>query len=121
MTKMKEFYTDYATAAKWGGTSLILCNNIAKIDDSIYDNMEFNYFNENDEPIDIYQWYLTDDNADDVEWKKETFPELLYTYSDLLDCYVLCVNHFGTLWSGVATLVKNPRWIEFNKDKEYKL
>lgn len=119
-TEKKVFYTDYYTAAHWGGTALVLCNNIVNIDDSIYDNMEFDYFDVNDDPKDIYQWFITNDTQSDVEWKKQTFPELLYTYSDLLDCYILCVDHFGTMWKGVQTPVINKDWIEANKDLEYK-
>lgn len=119
-TENKTFYTDYYTAAHWGGTALVLCNNIANIDNSIYNNMEFDFFDENGEPKDIYQWFITNDTQSDVEWKKQTFPELLYTYSDLLDCYILCVDHFGTIWKGVQTPVTDKDWIEANKDLEYK-
>lgn len=118
---MKTFYTDYSTAINWLHASLILCNNIAQIDPSIYDNMEFNFFDKNEEPIDIYQWYLTSLNQNDVEWLNKTFKGLLFTYSDLLDCYVLCVDHFGTPWNGVAIEVINQEWIKLNKDKEYQL
>jgi hypothetical protein len=31
---------------------------------------------------------------------------LLFTYSDLLDCDVLCVDHWGTSWDYVLTGVK---------------
>ena len=126
MTKQKTFYTDYYTAAHWGDCSLVLCNKIPEIDPSIWDNMRFNLYetdeegNESDYPIDIFQWFLTNLNEWEVEWNEKTFPDLKYTYSDLLDCYVLCVDHYGTLWKSVPTPVASQSWIDSNKDKEYK-
>ena len=108
----KKFMTNYAVAVHWLNTSLILCNNIINIDDSIWDNKRFSDFydsetgedcDEEDENAcerDIYQWYLTDCGESDVEWLEEHFG-LLFTYSDLLDVWVLCVDHFGTRWSYV--------------------
>jgi len=119
------FYTNYQTAATWGNCQLILCNNIVNIDPSIVDNMRFNYYpcdddgNVSDYPIDIYQWYITDLSDWSVEWQEKTF-DLKYTYSDLLDCYILCVDHYGTLWNSVSCEVKSQSWIEVNKDLEYK-
>ena len=95
------YRTNYTTAVKWCNNSLILCNDIAEIDPTVYDNMEFDYYDEeNDQYIDIYQWYLTDCSQWDVNFLKEHFG-LLFTYSDKLDLFVLCVDHFGTAWSGV--------------------
>lgn len=116
--KKKTFYTDYLTASKWCNCQLILCNNISSIDDSIWDNMRFNMYNENDDPIEIYQYFLTSLSDSDVEFMEKTF-DLHYTYSDLLDCYVLCVLHYGTAWDYVPCEVKSESWIEVNRDKEY--
>jgi hypothetical protein len=120
MTKEK-FYTDYATAINWLNTNLILCNNIGDIDQSIYDNMQFNFYDEEEENYtEIFQWYLTDLTQDKIEWLQKTFKGLLFTYSDLLDCYVLCVDHFGTSWKYVAIEVLDKDWIAINKDKKLK-
>lgn len=113
------FYTDYRTASKWGDCQLILCNEILNIDNSIWDNMRFNYYDENDNPIDIFQWYLTSLSEWEVEWNEKTF-DLKYTYSDMLGCYILCVDHWGTSWDYVPCEVKNQSWIDVNKDKEFK-
>lgn len=117
-TKQKTFYTDYKTAATWGGCNLVLCNNIAEKDPSIRDNMKFNYYDENDDPIEIYQWYITDLNNWAKDWQKQTF-DLYYTYSELLDSYILCVPHFGTSWDYVPCEVFSDGWKEVNKDKEF--
>lgn len=97
-------YTDYYTAVHWLDNSFIMCNNIAEIDTSVYDNMRFDYYDEaSDEYTEIYQWFITDCSESDVEFLEEHFPDLLFTYSDMLDCFILCVDHFGTMWKSVAT------------------
>lgn len=48
---------------------------------------------------DIYQFYLVSDNAKDP---LEMANEIIF-YSELLDCYVWGVTHFGTSWSYVLT------------------
>ena len=81
------------------GDKIVLCNNIANIDDSIFYNME----NDN-EDVEIYQYYLCNIG----QWDKEQCLKagLILSYSDMLDCDVLCVNHFGTSWDYVLTDVK---------------
>lgn len=102
--------TNYAAAVNWLHKGLVLCNNIAKIDPSVYDNIN-KCLEDKDTGVyrDIYQWYITDFSEWDVEWLEETFPDLIFTYSDLLDMFVLCVDHFGTPWSGVMTTCTNPK------------
>lgn len=117
----KAFYTDFKTAATWGSCNLILCNNLPEIDPSVWDNMRFDYYDEeSDSYKDIFQWFITDLNEWQVEYQERTF-DLQYTYSDLLDCYILCVLHFGTSWRGVECEVYSESWIESNADKAYKL
>ena len=88
--------TNYTTAVNWLHNSLILYNEITKIDDSIWDNCRFNF----DEIDDIYQFYLTDCTESDVQYLESHFG-LLFTYSGLLDLFVLCVDHYGTRWDCV--------------------
>lgn len=79
---------------------MLLCNNICEVDSSVYDNMEFEYYDEeNDYYIDIYQYYLCDAHCKE-ELKKYG---LFFSYSDMLDLDVLCVDHFGTSWDDVLT------------------
>lgn len=106
-------YTSYEIAIKWLDMSLVLCNNICEIDDSIYSNMRFEW----DESEDIYQWFLTDLPESTVNWMEENF-DLKFTYSDLLECFVLCVDHYGTRWSGVMCGCSDE-WLEYNPECEY--
>ena len=97
-------YTTYRIATEWLHNDYILCNNIAEIDESIWDNCRFNY---EDEDGEIYQYFITDASESDVAWLEENFPDLLFTYSDKLDCFILCVDHCGTGWDYVATPVSD--------------
>lgn len=112
MCDKEPYYTDYRTAVNWCGNDYVLCNNIAELDSTIYDNARFEW----KENTDIFQWYLTDANTDTIEYLEKTFG-LLFTYSELLDLYVLCVDHFGTSWSYVPCEVLSETWITFNGDK----
>ena len=96
----KMFRTTFEVAVNWLQNALILCNNIVEFDDSIYENARFDLFDEDDNPIEIMQYYITDCSETEVEFLEEHFG-LLFTYSLVLDCYVLCVDHFGTSWNYV--------------------
>lgn len=96
-----KFYTTYKEAVNWLHNDFVLCNNIEKIDETVYFNTRFNKVDEEGFETEIYQWYITDASLSDVEYLEKHFG-LLFTYSELLDCFVLCVDHFGTSWSYVA-------------------
>lgn len=99
---MKKYKTNFRTAVNWLNNNLILCNNLPEVDESIFDNMRFDYYNEeDDEYIDIYQWFITDCNETDVEFLEQHFSGIYFAYSEKLDCFILCVDHFGTAWDGV--------------------
>lgn len=106
---MKTNFISYSDAVKMFNNHLIMCNNIAELDPTIWENVQFNLFDEYDDPIDIYQYYLTDCSATDVEYLSNWYG-LKFTYSEMLDCYVLCVDHWGTSWSGVMIEDKSPRF-----------
>lgn len=109
-------YTTYSIATHWLDGGLILCNDIGKVDESIFDNARFSWFDEeNETETEIYQYFLTSWGESDVEWLEKTFG-LLFTYSDKLDCFVLCVDHCGTMWSGVSCEVLNDEWARCNPD-----
>ena len=55
----------------------------------------------------IFQWFVTDCSEFDVNYLREHFG-LLFTYSNLLECYVLCVDHYGTSWDYVEWTTDNP-------------
>lgn len=90
----------YSDAVKRFNNNLILCNNIPEFDLTIYDNMRFSLYDEDDNARDIYQWYITDCTNTDVEFLEKWYG-LLFTYSEMLDAYILCVDHWGTPWNGV--------------------
>lgn len=117
-------YASYRTIVKRFIGDLVLCNNIVNIDDSIYDNMQngFHYVDDegnerteeeyqNDttwtidiEYDDIYQYYLC--NVSQFDKEQALKAGLILSYSDMLDCDVLCVNHYGTSWDYVLTDAK---------------
>lgn len=81
---------------------LVLCNNIAEIDESVFDNMNVDlYDEENDEYIEIYQYYLC--NLSTWEIEELTAYGIILSYSEKLECEVLCVEHYGTSWDYVPT------------------
>jgi len=104
-------YTTYNIATHWIDGGLVLCNDIAKIDESVLDNLRFDA----EEDGEIYQWFITSYNESDVEYLEKTFG-LLFTYSDKLDCFVLCVDHWGTMWESVPCEVLDEEWAKINKD-----
>lgn len=112
--------TNYYVATHWLHNHLILCNEIAELDESVYENLnglDVKFDDDGDETIEeIYQWFLTDCNEDDVQWLQEHFG-LLFTYSEKLDLYVLCVTHYGTSWDYVywTTDIENAKAEEGNK------
>ena len=124
MKTQKTYRTNYGVAVNWLNNNFILCNEIQYIDPSLFENANFDvwhyytdeegnvYSNESDYEgegeltehyREIYQYYLTDCSEIDVEYLEETFPELLFAYSEKLGLYVLLVDHYGTNWYYVGT------------------
>lgn len=117
-------YASYKTIVEYFIGDIVLCNNITEIDESVYDNLtiEEKYYNENDEEIteeeyynddnaycdnsvpDIYQYYLC--HVSDYDKEQCEKAGLILSHSDILDCDVLCVDHYGTSWDYVLTDVK---------------
>ena len=111
-------YTTYRIATKWLNNNFILCNNIAEIDESIWENCRFNLEDEDGNTRDIFQYFITDASESDVEWLEKNFPELLFTYSDKLDCFILCVDHYGTGWDYVSCEISEDL-LKINPELEY--
>ena len=98
---MKTNFISYADAVKRFDNSLVLCNNITEVDAMMWDNMWGNFYQEDGETlIDIYQYYITDCSQTDVEFLTKWY-DLKFLYSEVLDCFILCVDHWGTPWGGV--------------------
>jgi hypothetical protein len=97
----------YSDAVKRFNNNLILCNNIPEFDFTLYDNVRFPLFDEHEDAIDIYQWYITDCTENDVLYLEDWY-NLKFTYSEVLDKFILCVDHWGTPWSGVMIEDNSP-------------
>lgn len=109
-------YTTYNIATHWIDGGLILCNDITSIDETVLENARFNWYDEETETeTEIFQYFLTSWSESDVEYLEKTFG-LLFTYSDKLDCFILCVDHWGTMWESVPCEVLSEEWAEINKD-----
>lgn len=93
-------FASYRTLVDYFIGDIVLCNNIVEIDSSVYDNL---MLNETDS-TEIYQWYLCNLGQFDREQAEKA--GLILSYSDMLDCDILCVDHWGTSWDYVLTGVK---------------
>lgn len=111
----KQTYTTYNIAAHWLDGGLVLCNNIGEIDPTIWENCRFDLEDEEGNQIEIYQYFLTSWSVGDVEYLEKTFG-LLFTYSEKLDCFILCIDHWGTMWESVPCEVLNEDWAKVNGD-----
>ena len=121
----KQGWASYRTLVNYYIGGIVLCNNIIDEDESVIYNMNNNgycYYNEQGEEIseeeynndesgksycenaEIYQYYLCNVN----EWGLSQLEKMgvIMSYSNKLDCDVLCVDHFGTSWDYVLTNVK---------------
>ena len=81
--------------------SLILCNEIINLDQTALEVVyPEDFYDNEDEDFEITQYYLTDANANDAKVLSEKYG-LIFSYSEMLDLYVLCVDHYGTPWESV--------------------
>ena len=86
---------------------IVLCNNIADIDRGIFEyrNIEVGKVDDN---TDIFQYYLCNVGQYEIDRLKELTKDnndIILAYSDVLECDVLMVDHFGTSWDYVLTSV----------------
>jgi hypothetical protein len=93
---------NYYDAVHYLDNALILCNDITKIDPDFYADDYLGPWlpEDEDDAPEIYQYFLTNYSFSDAQYLAERFG-LLFQYSPLLDLWVLCVPHFGTMWKGV--------------------
>lgn len=106
----KIFWTTFAVAVEWLGNALIRCNHIWGIDYSVAENIRFKLYDDEDNAKEIVQSYITDCSEEDVVYLEKHFG-LLFTYSELLECYILCVDHIGTAWDYVM-IETDLKWAE---------
>ena len=91
---------NYKDAVNYLGNHRVLCNNVPDIDPTIWDDLYGDWYDDDGELHEIYQYYITNCTEWDVEYLAKSFG-LLFVYSEVLDCFILCVEHFGTAWDGV--------------------
>lgn len=101
---------NYRTLFRFLFTDSILCNNIVNVD---YDFMFNSVIDDNDySEEEFYQYYLVDVDNWRLEQYKNYIKEnnintdIYLFYSDVLDCYICGVSHFGTSWDYVPTDIK---------------
>lgn len=96
-------YIDYYTAVHWNNNSLILMNNIHEIDPDFEEPM-----NEDEEgnTREYFQYFLTSMSDEAAKFSRKFFPEVKLAKSNVLDCWVLCVDHYGISWDYVWTECK---------------
>lgn len=93
----------YSTLVDRFVDNLVLCNNILELDEFLFDNIVVGKIGEDTE---IYQAYIIDIANYNIEYLQENLEntnDIIIAYSELLDCYVLLVDHFGTSWDYVYT------------------
>lgn len=80
---------------------MLLCNDIPNIDMSIWDNVNFPFYDEEEGETDIYQWYL----CSLTDYQRQALQDrgILLSYSELLGLDVIAVDHWGTSWDYVLT------------------
>lgn len=85
-----KYLTNYRVATQWLNGSLIMCNDIVNVDPSIVENSRFKtYDDETGEYTEIYQYYLTNYDARDVEFLEQHFNLLFPT--PILWTFIFCV------------------------------
>lgn len=92
----------YNTLVHYYG-NVILCNNIMQLDQDLFSNIVVGNITDDTE---IYQAYITDYTESEIEYYKELTQDnndIIIAYSELLDNYILLVDHLGTSWTYVNT------------------
>ena len=111
--KKTHYYIDYYSAIHWLNPGLvpIYGNTLYKIDP----DFEFQNCQEDEDgnPTEIFEYILTTFSDDDIKWMQEHFPDIIFGHSEVLDTWIIGVDHFGTMWSGV--------WTECVFNEEYEI
>lgn len=95
------YYIDYLSAVTWLNRDLVMINDtIFDIDPDFEDP-----FKEDSEgnPREIFQRFITNFTDDEVRWMHDTFPDVLFSFCEKMNLWILCVDHWGTSWDGVWT------------------
>ena len=109
-------YVDYRTLAK--AFDCVLNNSIIPNTSDIGYWEEVNgseYDEENDEYIDVYQYYIISDYGASI--LQEMTDEIVW-YNDKLDMYVWGITHYGTSWDYVLTDIKCNVGYDYKPEEE---
>lgn len=101
---------NYKTLFNFLFTDSVLCNNIVNVDcnfmfNSVIDDEDYS-------EVDFYQYYIVEVDTWRLEQYKNYIKEnsidtdIYLFYSDILDCYICGVSHFGTSWDYVPIDIK---------------
>lgn len=103
------YKTKYLIAVNWFGNRRILLNNIQEIDPKF--SLRTQPMDENGNPKFIYNYWMTDCTLPEVQFLESHFG-LIFGYSELLQKYILCVDHRGTKWEDyvIDTDLKSAKW-----------
>lgn len=88
-----------------GTEKILLCNDIAEIDEDIYNDVgiiNYNCDEEGNYP-EIFQYFLCRLNQYNINYIKEMYPKIIIGFSQKLKLDVLMVDNFGTNWKYVNT------------------
>lgn len=130
-------FASYRTIIEYFAHDIVLCNEIAKKDESVFENMQLddtikyyneqgeeitqdeyfddpNAYEENDDP-EIFQYYIC--NLSDYNKEQLQKAGIILSYSNMLDLDVICVDHWGTSWDYVLTSV--PLFDTYEELKAY--
>ena len=102
--ELEQGYASYKTIVDYFIGDIVLCNSIIDVDYDIINNIDIDEEHEDIENFEIFQYYLC--NLGQFEREQAKKAGLILSYSDILDCDILCVDHFGTSWDYVLTDVK---------------
>lgn len=114
----------YASLCNRFFDNMILCNDIYKADPNLELITGVDYDEENEEYIDIYQYFIVSINTNEEDIERFNYDnDIILYYSELLDVYILGVQHFGTSWSYVETGVEMTQnfdkyWNSLNAEEE---
>lgn len=80
---------------------MVLINGIVEVDPEFqYAPFEYEEFLNLEESIEIYQYYATNLIDSQVKFLVEKY-HLLFKYSETLDVFFFCVDHFGNPWDNI--------------------
>lgn len=121
----KNFLTTYRKVIDWLNPNLILCNDIAEVDPSVFENARFNWSNTKDaetgavvdddfegrtyeSQVEVMQWFLTSLSEFDVKFLEEHFGRHVFHLFRKVGL-VRALRRFLGYFMGLRSCVHRPR------------